>query len=77
MLSIKLNTVGKIINGENLGLFIKVLDDSENTGGYIVLLSTNDVFDGKEQWVYDDWVENSKSLKNYFTLKKWTIEWWD
>ena len=71
MNSIKFNTVGKILSGDDAGLFVKVLDDTEISGGYFVLLSENCSFEK----TYDDWLENLVSLQAYVKESNWVI-WW-
>ncbi len=71
MSTIQLNTVGLIKKGDDVGSFVKVLDDSENTGGYLILTSEHKSFkDG-----YDGWVEDWKSLESYFEESGWLVEW--
>lgn len=72
MEKIKINTIGKVAEGEDVGAFVKIIDDSKETGGYIILISDNQSFDS----AYDDWVENMPSLEHYFKESRWVIEWY-
>ena len=69
--NIKVGIVGKIIKGDEEGSFIKVVDDKINTGGYLILTSSNTSFNNS----FDGWVENELELKNYFIESGWKVEW--
>ena len=71
MTEIRIGVVGKILKGDDAGSFIKVVDDSTNTGGYLVFTSSDTSF--RES--YDDWVENLNKLESYFAESRWTIQW--
>jgi hypothetical protein len=70
-MEIKIGIVGEIVAGDETGSFIKVVDDIENTGGFLILTSSApEMIDG-----FDNWVENEKSLSQYFIESGWVIRW--
>lgn len=73
-MEIKFNTLRVILNGVNPEeKFIKIIDGQENTGGFLILLSSNDKFSSFDS--YDDWVENLEILKEYLQESHWIIKW--
>lgn len=71
MRDIKIGVAGRIIEGDDVGQHIEVIDDSENTGGFLIL----QVPDLASNEGYDDWVEDIDSLHIYFDESNWNIEW--
>jgi len=68
---IKIGKMGKIVAGNELGHYIKVVDDADNTGGFLILTATtSDMREG-----FDNWVENEDVLISYFKVSGWVIEW--
>jgi hypothetical protein len=68
---IPINRVGKILAGDNVGGYVKILDDSERTGGFLVLTSSRKDFHTGG----DDWVEDYGALEKYISESGWLIEW--
>ena len=71
MTKILIGAVGRIISGDEQGRFIKVVDDEENTGGFLILIADDIEFRSG----YDNWVENKEALNHYFLECKWRINW--
>jgi hypothetical protein len=61
---------GRIKSGENAGFFVRIPDDSTNTGGYLVLLWKEDSPVG-----YDSSVETLADLEQFFRESAWEIDW--
>jgi hypothetical protein len=62
---------GRIVEGEEAGSYIKVIDDSEATGGLLILTSTSSDMNS----VHDNWVVDEAALVEYFNESGWVIEW--
>lgn len=67
----KINKIGKIQDGEMQGWYIKLIDDTENTGGYLLLQSEQEDFKGNG---YDDWFIDLEEARHYIE-SKFLIEW--
>jgi len=61
-----IGVTGTIEKGDHLGWFIRVVDDGENTGGYLIL-----------QWHgdkgFDDWVLDEEAVAEWFDDV--TVQW--
>jgi hypothetical protein len=52
MMTIPVGIIGRLISGNERGRYVKVEDDFENTGGYLVLISSDPEFNsGGDYWV--------------------------
>jgi len=71
MKNIIFNKIGKILEGDDTGYFIKIINDIESTGGYLILISKDKSFKSG----FDSWVENKKMLEKYFEESHWSIDW--
>lgn len=72
--SLRIGIVGRILSGEEVGRYVKVVDDSENTGGYLILTAADkELADAGA----DAWVETRDDLAAYFEESAWTVEWLD
>lgn len=70
-MEIKIDTVGKVVAGKDVGVYIKVVNDRESTGGFLILTAAApDMLNG-----FDDWVEDKEMLQLFFAEMEWIVEW--
>lgn len=68
---IRIGVLGRILAGSEIGSYVKVVDDTSATGGYLILIGSEPTLrDG-----FDDWVENDDSLRRYFEEAEWEVRW--
>jgi hypothetical protein len=68
---IKVGEVGRIVAGQELGHFVKVIDDGANTGGFLILTAAAADMTGG----FDCWVESKEMLQRFFHEAGWIVEW--
>jgi hypothetical protein len=61
---------GRIRAGKDADFFVRIEDDAENTGGYLILIWKDAPSIG-----YDYWVENLDDLEQFLRESSWDIEW--
>lgn len=71
-MNIPLGTVGKIVKGEEVGRYIKVMDDTATSGGFLIL-TANDP--GMKEYGFDNWVESTEMLQRFFEEAGWVVDW--
>lgn len=69
----RVNNIGLIKTGYKKGWYIKVQDDSESTGGHLILVSRDINFVSADG--FDGWVESIDDVELYFKESNWDIEW--
>ena len=65
------NKLGKILEGDNVGWYVRIINDFENTGGFIIL----EFKDLDEKEGFDTWLESEKDIEGYIYESEWKIEW--
>ena len=71
---VPIGKAGKIVSGESAGWYVFVEDDSDNTGGFLILQApTTDFWTGGKG--FDDWVETRADLERFFTQRQWQVQW--
>lgn len=71
MVDIKINKVGKIIQGDDQGNYIKIFEDPDTIGAFFILISR----DQNMTNCFDDWVKDMDALQSYYVESNWIIEW--
>jgi hypothetical protein len=73
LMEVEIGKKGLIIEGDKKGWYVRVDEDSDNTGGFLIL--TNPEPDMSSTIGHDNWVENEESLRSFFLESSWTVEW--
>ncbi len=71
MTTIEINKTGKIVKGNYFGWHIRILNDRDYTGGFLLLLLSP--FNPADS--YDHWVSDARELKQYVAAQGWEIDW--
>lgn len=71
-MNILLDKPGKIIAGAEIGRYVKVLNDADESGGYLILTAASP--DMKNEG-FDSWVGSLEEVAKYFEEAKWVVEW--
>ena len=74
-MEIKINTVGLITSGLDKGWYVRILDDTENSEGYLIVVFNSPDVKSKQFQAFDSWVENLEDLYEYFKESSWKVDW--
>jgi hypothetical protein len=72
-MNIEFDKIGIIAEGEMKGWYIKIDNDSKNTGGFLIIYNPSP--DMSSNSGYDDWVENEECLKKFFLESSLVVDW--
>ena len=76
-----LNRIGIIRDSKHpkeIGWYVAVRDDAQNTGGYKLFTSNNKDFFGTadgDEILFNNWVEYFSDIEKFITESKWEIDW--
>lgn len=73
---LKIDVIGKIVEGKAQNWFLLIKEDFEDSGGYLILIS-KDPNMSKYAEGYDYWAEDKDTLMEIFKEAKWNIQWFD
>jgi hypothetical protein len=71
---IRFGKLGLIIAGREEGRWVEVLNDQEESGGYLIL-TYSDL--DRSPVVFDAWVESLVDVELFFEECQWQIRWLD
>ena len=77
MPDIPVNRIGVIKESKDpneKGWYVKVVDDSKNTGGFLIFTSSTPEF-AKWGEVFDSWVEKKNAIQTFFEKAGWRVKW--
>lgn len=71
---IKIGVIGKIIEGEACGWFVRIKEDFEDTGGYFILITKKTEMSEED---YDYWAQDKNTMLEMIKEFRWKINWLD
>jgi len=74
-MKILIDTIGTVLNSTESGHKVKVVDDSSNTGGFLIYEWWEGSDGLNEQGAFDCWVQDQYALRSFFDEAEWIIEW--
>jgi hypothetical protein len=74
MRELRVGVLGRIVAGDDAGRFVEVMDDTNASGGFLILTYDNVDRSGN---AYDSWVESIIDVDLYFAESGWEVEWLD
>lgn len=70
-MNLPIGRIGRIVAGRDAGFYVKIVDDKDSTGGFLIWTGGDPQFSQG----HDNWVENLSQLQEFFQEAGWQIEW--
>ena len=74
-MKIPIGVAGAVLNSKHPGHRVRVADDTENTGGFLIFEWWDGSDGPNENRAFDSWVESREVLEAYFIEAGWEVEW--
>lgn len=74
-MEIPIEVIGTILNSQHAGHQVRVTDDSENTGGFLIFEWWQNSDGPNAGNAFDSWVENQADLQEFFLETGWVVQW--
>lgn len=68
----KVGVLGRITSGDDSGWFVEVVDDTDASGGFLIVTYEHADRTGS---AYGSWVESIIDVDLFFEESNWDIEW--
>lgn len=76
-MDIQINKIGLILEGNDKGWYVRIEDDTQNTGGYLIHTFNSLDLEDIDRQGFDSWVESIIDLEAYFQESSWKVKWFD
>lgn len=74
-MNVPLGIEGRALNSQQSQHFVRVENDSLNTGGYLIYERWLDLNGPNALGTFDSWVESEAQLKQFFIEAVWEVAW--
>ena len=74
-MKIKIGTPGDVLNSGKPGHTVRIQDDRDNTGGFLVLERWQGSAGPNPEGAFDSWVESEADLQRFFAEAGYEIAW--
>lgn len=74
-MKIQIDTIGDVLNSTKPGHRVRVVDGSDDTGGFLIHEWWEGSDGPNEYGGFDSWVQDRDSLRQFFVEAGWSVDW--